>query len=275
MGTILLLSLPILAGTVWYTRLKQRQGARLKIRKGPLPAKWLEFLKINVPIYSFLPLPLREELNGHVNVFVSEKHFEGCGGLVITEEIKVTIAAQACILLLNRKPEYFPNLVTILVYPSSYIAESTSALGNAVVSSEQHRAGESWNRGLIVLSWDDVLHGAYDFNDGHNLVFHEFAHQLDQEDGAADGLPRLEKRSQYISWARIFSKEYEEFVENVHKGHQTLIDSYGATNAAEFFAVVTETFFEKPKALQFKHPEIYGELVEFYKLNPVDWLPED
>lgn len=268
---ILIFLLIILALILWYWRSKRRKSYRDKLFQSPISSSWTEILKRNVPVYSFLPDNLRQELGGHIQVFIAEKQFEGCGGLEITDEIKVTIAAQACILLLNRKAEYYPNLVSILVYPSSYIAESRDAVGNGVIHSEQHRAGESWNRGLVILSWDDVLHGASDPKDGQNVVFHEFAHQLDQEHGSADGLPRLEQRSHYISWARVLTLEFAKLVKDLETGHQSLMDKYGATSPAEFFAVATETFFEKPQALKQKHPELYDELAKLYNVNPIDW----
>lgn len=275
MQSVLLSTILALVLAIYCFRRKKRKDSRKRHFKTSISLDWLEILKQNVPIYSHLPTALRDELHGHIKIFIAEKRFEGCGGLIITDEIKVTIAAQACILLLNRKADYYPKLVTILVYPSSYIAESRGNIGDAVISSPQHRAGESWDMGAVVLSWDDVLHGASDYRDGHNLVFHEFAHQLDQEFGPADGLPRLHNRSQYISWARVLAAEYNSFVAKVKGGHKTLLDPYGSTSPAEFFSVITETFFEKPRALKHSHPDLYSELVQFYNVDPVEWQVEE
>src|SRR5690606_32830266 len=142
----------------------------------------------------------RRELRGHIRVFLAEKHFEGCGGLTLTDEIEVTIAAQACLLLLHRETDYYPRLITILVYPSTYVAHAREPIGGGmVIEGEVARLGEAWKDGVVVLAWDDVLAGASDLHDGHNVVLHEFAHQLDQEDGTADGAPVLGRRSRYVT----------------------------------------------------------------------------
>ena len=195
--------------------------------------------------------------------------FEGCGGLELTDEIKVTIAAQACLLLLHRETDYYPRLITILVYPHAYVAKSIEPIGGGVVlEGETARLGEAWKDGVVVLSWDDVRQGASDLHDGHNVVLHEFAHQLDQQDGSADGAPILEHRSQYVTWARVLSDEYDQLRRDTEKGRTDVLDEYGATNPAEFFAVATECFFEKPIQLRRKHPQLYEELKAYYRQDP-------
>lgn len=189
----------------------------------------------------------------------------------MTDEIKVTIAAQACMLLLNRKCECYPKLYSVLVYPSTYVAGTHKSF-NGQSNVPSVRLGESWAHGAVVLAWDSVKNGAVNFRDGHNVTMHEFAHQLDQEDGESDGVPILEMRSAYSSWSRVFSKEYELLQFKTKNGKKTVMDRYGATNPAEFFAVATETFFEKPVQLQKKQPELYQELLDFYTVNPIDWI---
>ncbi|MEC4684995.1 MAG: M90 family metallopeptidase [Nitrospirota bacterium] len=130
------------------------------------------------------------------------------------------------------------------------------------------RLGESWNSGELVLAWDHVKQESVDIRDGHNVVLHEFSHQLDQEDGRADGGPILDRGSSYVAWARILGREYGELVEKVKKHYKDVIDSYGATNPAEFFAVITEAFFKKPAKLKQKHPALYEELKLYYKMDP-------
>jgi Mlc titration factor MtfA (ptsG expression regulator) len=238
----------------------------------PFPSGWEEILARNVPLYERLPAALKQQLHGHIQVLLAEKHFEGCGGLAMTDEIKVTIAAQAGILLLNRKPRYYPGLDSILVYPSTFLSENIRYLGDHVyVEEEAAHLGESWRRGMLVLAWDSVKRGGMDVSDGRNVVFHEFAHQLDQEDGAADGAPILERGSRYAAWARILSKEFERLQATVRSGLETVMDEYGATNPAEFFAVATETFLERPHAMKRRHPELYEALKGYYKLDPVAW----
>ena len=247
--------------------LKRRRRGRL--RAAPFPPEWEQILRKNVPLYGRLPEADRRELHGHIHVFLAEKHFEGCGGLALTDEIRVTIAAQACLLLLHRDADYYRRLITILVYPHAYVARSVEPIGGGVVlEGEVCRLGEAWKDGVVVLSWDDVRAGASDIHDGHNVVLHEFAHQLDQEDGAADGAPILDRRSQYVAWARVLGSEYEQLRRASRSGKESVLDQYGATNPAEFFAVATECFFEKPAQMRKKHPELYEELKAYYRQDP-------
>jgi MtfA peptidase len=244
---------------------------RKRIRQRSFPEVWIDIIRKNVFMYNRLSPADQQELHGHINIFLAEKHFEGCAGLEITDEIRVTIAAQACILLLHRATDYYPKLITILVYPHAYIAHHRERNSIGLVTEEiQGRLGESWALGTVVLSWDHVRAGASDIHDGHNVVFHEFAHQLDIEDGrVANGSVILPRRSMYIAWARILGREYAALRREVAAGRKTVLDSYGATNPAEFFAVATECFFEKPIPLKKKHPELYEELKLFYQQDPV------
>lgn len=255
----------------WFLRKWMRRSRRKRLFSSSFPDEWVGILEQNVPLYRLLPQPLRRELHGHINVFLGEKTFEGCGGLEMTDEIRVTIAAQACILLLNRSTKCYPRLLSILVYPSTYVAKEVQRAGSAEVTDVQARLGESWQHGAVVLSWDSVMRGASDIKDGHNVVMHEFAHQLDQEDGAADGAPILEQRSQYVTWARVLSRDFEQLQKKARRGRRTVMNRYGASNPAEFFAVLTETFFEKPRQLKEKHPELYDEVKDFYKVDPLEW----
>jgi Mlc titration factor MtfA (ptsG expression regulator) len=246
-----------------------RQRRRAAIRRRPFSAAWRGLIAKNVPYVARLSPEDREELIGHVQVFLAEKRFEGCGGLTITDEIRVTIAAQACILLLHRETDYYPDLVSILVYPTTYLVPGGRRDTNGLVSeAPQARLGESWARDIVVLAWDSVLSGAADIHDGDNVVLHEFAHQLDQQSGAGDGVPVLPRRSMYLAWARVLGHDFDELVRDAQHGRRTLIDHYGATNPAEFFAVVTETFFQKPRQMRSKHPELYLQLQSFYQQDP-------
>ena len=245
-----------------------KRRRRNRLRAAPLPASWLEIIDKNVPLRKRLSEADRHELYGHVQVFLAEKFFEGCGGLVLNEEIKVTIAAQACLLLLHRETDYYPRLVTILVYPAAYLADAVEPIGaGMVLEGQEVRLGEAWKTGVVVLSWDDVRDGSLDLRDGRNLVLHEFAHQLDMEDGAADGTPLLDRR-QHRSWAEVLGDEYERLRRDCVLGRSTVLDKYGATDPAEFFAVATECFFETPERLKRRHPELYGQLKLFYRQDP-------
>jgi len=238
----------------------------------PFPTEWVKIIQKNVPVYNRLPEPLKKQLHSLVLVFLHQKDFEGCGGLKITDEIKVTIASQACMLLLNRNTSVFKKLRTILVYPKTYVAKSISSNGPIIIEGDSVRLGESWQNGPVVLAWDSIKSTSSEINKDQNVVFHEFAHQLDQEDGSADGTPVLENRSNYITWARILSREYETLQKQLNTGSRSVIDSYGATNPAEFFAVVTEAFFQNSKILKTKHPELYRELSNYYNLDPAEWI---
>ena len=250
------------------------KSRRLKLRSTPFPQEWREILHRRFPLLACLPPEDQRELEGHMQVFLAEKQFEGCDGLVITDEIRVVIAAQACLLLLHRETDYYPDFKSILVFPSTYYSRVTEE------DEEQKRAlaGQSWLRGPVILAWDSVLGGVSNPSDGHNVVFHEFAHKLDEEDGLADGVPPLcskcappERLSRYRSWAQILSKEYEELCRASENGQKSLLDEYGATNPAEFFAVATECFFEKPRPLRQKYPQLYDELKRFYQQDPAEW----
>jgi len=211
----------------------------------------------------------RRELAGIMQILLAEKYFEGCGGLEMTDEIRVTIAAQAAVLLLHRETGYYPTLRTILVYPRAYMAQSKHQLPDgSVMEGGQPRLGESWHRGALVLSWSDALQGARSPHDGRNVVFHEFAHQLDGEEGGMNGAPLLDAPARYREWARVLGEEYRRLTESVALGVPSMIDAYGATNPAEFFAVVTELFFERPAELKRMHQRLYEEFRGFYRQDP-------
>jgi Mlc titration factor MtfA (ptsG expression regulator) len=237
-----------------------------------LPDDWLLILKRNVALYRYLPDDLKEELHGRINIFMDEKDFEGCGGLTITTEIKVTIAAQASILLLRKNLECYPSLHSVLVYPSAYVTHGAKRLGEQVVQGgEAALSGESWTYGDVILTWDAVKYESRKLGIGNNVVLHEFAHQLDQANGVADGIPILRNREEYERWNKIMDEEFNELCNEAENGIEDVMDEYGATNHAEFFAVATEAFFSCPKLMQKKHSALYQELKEFYRLDPAAW----
>jgi Mlc titration factor MtfA (ptsG expression regulator) len=248
---------------LWKTRRRE------ELRRRPFSSEQRAIVRRNVPYVATLSAEDQRELEGHMQVFLAEKRFEGCGGLGMTEEIKLTIAAQACVLLLHRETDYFSGLESILVYPSAYVVKNTrQRLGDLVVEGDQVRLGESWVRGAVVLAWDAVQRGASNFHHGRNVVLHEFAHQLDAEDGDMNGAPVLGTRSLYSAWAHALGAEYDELIERVAAQKPADIDAYGATSPAEFFAVVTEAFFETGEALEREHPELYEVLRAFYRQDP-------
>jgi Mlc titration factor MtfA (ptsG expression regulator) len=242
------------------TKRKKRQRALAE----PFLESWIEIAAKNIPLYARLPEAMREELHELIKVFLYDKSFEGCGGLELNDEIRVTVAAQACLLLLNKHVRCYPKLRSILIYPSAYVDGGKHNKTPA-------RLGESWSTGIVVLAWDSVKRGAANFADANNVTIHEFAHQLDQEDGAGDGVPLEYLHSPYLAWAKLLMKEHERLKQKAYRGKRSVMSSYGATDLAEFFAVASEAFFEKPHQLNKRHPELYAELMDFYQVDPLEW----
>lgn len=239
----------------------------------PFPPEWVEILERNIQVYRNLPMPLRLQLRLLIKQFLHQKNFSGAAGLEITDEIRVTIAAQACMLQLNRRGDLYPKLRYIVVYPSAFVVSRAQSDDSGVVSQQERGLlGESWQNGKVILAWDDVLQGARNFVDGRNVVLHEFAHQLDSESGLANGAPLLAGESSYRSWASALSHEFVELQKDTRIGRHSLMDHYGATNPAEFFAVATETFFEKPAQMAEHHAELFEVLSRYYRIDPRDWL---
>ena len=244
---------------------------RKKIIKEPFPEKWENILEEKFTLFKKLPEYLKKDLKNKIKIFLNEKNFIGRQDQKITDEIRILIAAQACLLLLNRKTNYYPKLKSIYIYPTAYLSKHKVNLGGILVEHTRASLGESWSSGELVLAWDSAEHGAINMYDGINVTYHEFAHQLDQEDGAADGAPILKNRSSYMSWGRILSTEYEKLISKKKRRRKSVLNKYGATNPAEFFAVASETFFEKPRQLNKKMPELYTELQSYYQTNPLEW----
>lgn len=265
---LIVAAVALLAGVGLLLRGLQRRRAL----GAPFPENWLPILRNNLPIYAKLPQPLQLELQRHVQRFLYDKTFVGCAGLQVTEEMRVTIAACACLLLLNRPSLAYRHVRWIYLYPAEFVVHHSVADASGVVSNARRRlVGEAWHNGRVILSWDDVRKGVYDFNDGHNVVLHEFAHQLDNESGGANGAPLLYSKGAYGSWALVMSREYNTLREHVYFGKKTVLDAYGAESPAEFFAVATETFFEEPHGLSAEHPELYEQLHSYYQTDPRTW----
>jgi len=263
---IILFSLLFIIPMVLVARIKNKRMIRRQaIAKKRLTDEQRAELGEDFPLFLTLPHHLQQELEGLIHVFISEKAFEACGGLdEISPHMQRVISAQACILLLRKPHDLYAKLRTIRLYPEAYVA--TGEFGE-----ESVRLGESWTTGSVVLSWASVVSGGRNTEDGHNVTIHEFSHQLDQADGAGDGVPSLQTRGCYKEWATIMRPEFETLSKRTEANKRTVIDSYGATNPAEFFAVATETFYEKPHQLQQKHPKLYDLLVKYYGVNPLEW----
>jgi Mlc titration factor MtfA (ptsG expression regulator) len=246
--------------------LKRRR--RRKILRGPFPDRWRPHLDA-VRFYRSLNADERARLENDVRIIVAEKHWEPCGGMEITDEVKIIIAASAALLILNLEHDYYRNVASILVYPDTFrVPRRERVAGEIVREGSSPTLGLASLRGPVVLAWDSVRHGTENPEDGRNVVLHEFAHKLDMLDSFADGAPPLDTRQQYRAWARIMTQEYEALIEDAETGRRTLLDKYGATNPAEFFAVATELFFEKSRSMKKRHPELYGLLADYYRQDP-------
>ena len=242
-----------------------KKRRRRRWYKEEFPQLWVGILNNHFALYKFLPEDLRYQLHGHIHIFLNEKNFVGYQGIEINDTIRVSIAAQACLLLLNRKTNYYPHLTNILIYPNVFNHKTND--GNP----QPHgRLGESWHRGPIVLSWLHSEQGGLNTKDGQNVVMHEFAHQLDQENGPSDGLPILQHNN-IRQWSGVLGKEFKALKLKLKFRKKSFLDKYGATNPAEFFAVVTEHFIEQPKEMLKKQPELYQELKKYYQVDPITW----
>jgi Mlc titration factor MtfA (ptsG expression regulator) len=261
----------LVTGLIAYPWFIERR--REQLRATPFPAAWRRILRRRVPQVQRLPSALQLELKRQIMVFVAEKDFVGCGGLVIDDEVRVTIAAQACMLTLRRlRCKYFPGLRRILVYPGPFFVDRCIPDAYGIVAEQRVvMTGESWSQGRVVLSWPDVVAGAAIPDDGRNVVIHEFAHQLDQEKGPASGAPLLPSRRRYEEWSRVLGAAYARLRTDIEAGRPTLIDAYAGTSPAEFFAVVSEVFFEQPDRLAVAEPELYAQFRDFYSLDPALW----
>jgi Mlc titration factor MtfA (ptsG expression regulator) len=213
---------------------------------------------------------VRERLHGDIQVFLAEKRFYGQDGLEVTDLMRLAIAAQACLLQLNLQTRYYPDFTSILVYPDAFVAVETAHDGLLESTHRHVRSGESWYRGPVILSWADLREDLDHGGDGHNVVLHEFAHKLDEQDGLVDGAPELDA-AQARRWPTLFQREYERLERALARGEHTLLDPYAASAPAEFFAVAVETFFECGPALEQHHPELYAALHEFFALDPARW----
>jgi MtfA peptidase len=250
----------------WWRRL-----SRADVIAQTFPDEYRELVLQRVPLARQLDTAERSKLEALIRIFLSEKNFEGAPGFELSAEMRLVVAARACLLVLHRieldEPLY-PDLDTIILYPSAYRAPQARRQGAVVIEGEQARLGESWSRGVVVLSWAAVQSGGANLADGHDVVLHEFAHQLDGEDGVMDGTPELDAIERYAQWSEVMGAEYAALRGAVERHRKTSIDRYGATNEAEFFAVVVESFFEKPLFLERRHPELYIELRDYFRFDP-------
>lgn len=239
------------------------------IRRRPFPDEWLQVINARVPVYRHLPGPVQKKLRDRVTVFLDEKLFEGCGGLTITTQMRVVIATYACMLILEEASGYYPSLKSILVYPENYVAPVYRVdSGGVVTEGWESRSGESWNPGNIVLSWGDIQNDLQKPGSGNNLIYHEFAHQLDYQYGLSAGIDPGGQTESEDAWMMELARTYRALRQKARRGQHDVLNLYGATNPAECFAVATECFLQNPVALRQHYPALYQHLEEFYGFDP-------
>lgn len=262
---------------VWATQHWRAERRRARWAAAPFPAAWRRILRRRVPLVARLPVPLQLRLKGLIQAFLAEVPVIGCAGLKVTDDMRVTIAAQAGLLLLGRDvggtpASHFPNLRQVLLYPAGFVVDRPATQAGGVQQDQRHvLAGESWQQGQVILSWEAVCAGAAVQDDGQNVVLHEFAHQLDQETGPANGAPALASPHHAHQWAQVLGAAYAELQRRLAQGVPSCLGPYAATSEAEFFAVATEVFFEQPRRLLDEYPALYRVLAGYYGLQPVNW----
>jgi len=267
----------ILAAAVGALLVKRsgRERARRERLTRPFSEEEKRLLDRGFPRWRDIPADLLPRFAGDTRVLMEEKNFEPCGTLTeVNDEMRLLICAQAALTILGKKGHhYFPRLKSILVYPGAFRDHGRRRFDLAGTGDRGILYGESWETGSVILSWENVVAGGRNADDGMNVVIHEFAHQLDQFNGIADGIPHLADRDAYARWGTVMGAHYEELVTASadHSIPEPFLDPYGATHPAEFFAVASETFFEDPGDLAEEHPELYEELAKFYGLDPASW----
>jgi Mlc titration factor MtfA (ptsG expression regulator) len=251
----------------WLTERRRR-----RILEDPFPEGWTRIIRANMAAYTHLDDEEQRLLRQLVQVFVAEKNWEGVGGLEMDDEVRVTIAAQACLLILRLEHALYRQVDSIVVYPSTVVTrpQTPSMFSVATGLAEQPMPilGQAFTRGPVILVWDAVRRGGIDPKDGRNVVYHEFAHKLDMLDGAADGVPPIAEAAVYARWVEVFTCEYEALREASRRGKRTFLDPYALENGAEFFAVATEHFFEQPAKMERDHHAMYEVLSAFYRQDP-------
>ncbi|WAC73324.1 zinc-dependent peptidase [Roseateles sp. SL47] len=271
MGLILLVLVAVGLCAWWASQPWRVAWRRARVRARAFPAPWRTILRRNVPQVARLPTDMQLRLKRQMQVFLAEKQFIGCAGQTITDEVRVTIAALACMPLLGRSRGYYPRLHSVLVYPGPFMVDRVRQQGPLQMHQRQVLSGESWGEGQVVLSWEHVQREAAEPEGGHSVVVHEFAHQLDQDKGYANGAPLLGDRGRQARWARVMQDSFALLRARLDSGEPDPLGEYASTEPAEFFAVASERFFCQPGALAQSHPAVYAELSRFYEVDPLVW----
>ena len=270
MSPWLVLSIVLSALALLAFRSFAKRRKRKALLATPLAAEQRDTVEKLVPLVRRLPPQHRTALEGKMNRFLDQVTFRGINGVEVSEEMRLSIAAQACLLIVN-SPAWYDTIRNVLLYPSTFLTNRDTHDDQFVHATKHSTLGESWAHGPVVLSWDSALQGGLDAQDGHNVVIHEFAHQLDSLSGHTNGIPILRKGQAYAGWETAMLDAYNDHVDRLERGAHTLIDPYGATNHQEFLAEAIVTFFEKPEALKREEPALYAQLAELLALDPVGW----
>jgi len=263
---MVMLGIGFTIGSVYLLYASYKQKKMQKILAQPIKQEYIEILR-SIPLYNRLTKEEKQHIYKSILIFINTKEFTGVN-INVTDEMKIIIAFHACLLLLHVElTGCYENLVTILIYPYTMVTKQVSANGGIYTKGEFLLEGQSASD-TVIVSWHDAKKDAYHLHE-NNVIVHEFAHEIDFLDGNADGTPPL-PYAKYNEWAKVLSHEYNKLSEvslkNRDWGKYKLIGSYAATNEAEFFAVVTERYIEKPQALKNHFPELFQELNSFYKL---------
>ncbi|MGM0433559.1 MAG: zinc-dependent peptidase [Pseudomonadota bacterium] len=266
---IFLLCALVLIGALILYLFFYRSWWRSRQLQHPFPEHWREMLDARVPLYSRLPAQLKRQLEQHVQLFLAEKPFYGCDGFEVDDSVRLTIAGHACLLIVARNFSDFDGINSILVYPDRYRVRDMQSDGIVVSESNEIRAGEASSLGQVVLAWTECEEGALHPHGKHNVILHEFAHQLDYLDGTADGAPPL-SGEQARHWQETMTRAYQHLRDSLRHHEKPWLDPYGATEPAEFFAVLTEAFFQQPNHLRTEQPEVYGTLSRYFRFDPLN-----
>lgn len=265
---ILLVPLLIAAALTYRHIAKRRKRALLLAT--PLSPEQRATVERLVPLVTQMPPDLRLTLEGKINLFLDQVTFRGHGGVEVTDAMRLSIAAQACLLIV-KSPLWYDTIRNVLLYPSVFSTGRENHHEGLIHESHHGTLGESWHRGPVILSWNHALHGGLRAHDGENVVIHEFAHQLDSLSGHTNGIPILRRGQAYAGWEEAMLSAYNDHVAKVERGEPTLIDPYGATNHQEFLAEGIVTFFERPRELLGAEPALYEQFSQLLALDPASW----
>lgn len=265
----IMLGVALVIGVLVYRAVARKQR-KVQMLESALTQGEHAILALEVPLVARMPTELRDKLEGKICLFLDQVTFQGCNGLEVTEAMELSIAVQACLLVVNTDA-WYDNLTTVLIYPSAFKSKGTRTDGYIVTETETVRTGESWSRGPVILSWAHSSQGAVNAEDGHNVVLHEFAHQFDDRSGRTDGVPLLARNQSHATWVKVFREGFERHVVLTQKGARTVIDPYSATGHEEYFATAVEVFSEKAEALQEAEPEVYDQLLQVFQIDPAAW----